>query len=329
MTDVSSLSDAVTALASTFTGQLLRPGDAGYDEARKVHNGLIDKRPALIARCRGLADIADAVKMARDRKLEVAVRGGGHNVAGRATIDGGLMIDLSLMKGIHVDPKARTARAQGGLTWNEFNRETQLHGLATTGGVVSTTGIAGLTLGGGLGWLMGKHALALDSLLSVDLVLADGRILTASKDDNADLFWALRGGGGNFGVAPSFAYRLPPTGPIVTGGLSGCKRYSKEAATPKLPPPPRSAQNRSALSSLLAVRILPSARTRSTERRLSRARACLPMSQPRPPPSVRPAMPVVETTPPVVARPWSCVSRLNSFHVRPPCARAVRAFGST
>ena len=219
MTDVSSLSDAVTALAGTFTGQLLRPGDAGYDEARKVHNGLIDKRPALIARCRGLADIADAVKMARDRKLEVAVRGGGHNVAGRATIDGGLMIDLSLMKGIHVDPKARTARAQGGLTWNEFNRETQLHGLATTGGVVSTTGIAGLTLGGGLGWLMGKHALALDSLLSVDLVLADGRILTASKDDNADLFWALRGGGGNFGVAASFEYRLHPVGPIVTGGL--------------------------------------------------------------------------------------------------------------
>jgi len=219
MTDVSALSEAVTALASTFTGQLLRPGDAGYDEARKVHNGLIDKRPALIARCRGLADIADAVKMARDRKLEVAVRGGGHNVAGRATIDGGLMIDLSLMKGIHVDPKARTARAQGGLTWNEFNRETQLHGLATTGGVVSTTGIAGLTLGGGLGWLMGKHALALDSLLSVDLVLADGRILTASKDDNADLFWALRGGGGNFGVAASFEYRLHPIGPIVTGGL--------------------------------------------------------------------------------------------------------------
>jgi FAD/FMN-containing dehydrogenase len=219
MTDVTSLSGAVTMLATTFTGQLLRPGEAGYDEARKVHNGLIDKRPALIARCRGVADIVDAVKVARDRKLEVAVRGGGHNVAGRATIDGGLMIDLSLMKGIHVDPKGRTARAQGGLTWNEFNRETQLHGLATTGGVVSTTGIAGLTLGGGLGWLMGKHALALDNLLSVDLVLADGRSLTASKDDHADLFWALRGGGGNFGVATSLEYRLHPVGPIVTGGL--------------------------------------------------------------------------------------------------------------
>src|SRR5213593_4126010 len=206
-------------LAGRFSGQLLQPGDHEYDEARRVHNGLVDKRPALMARCRGTADIVEAVNLARALRLEVAIRGGGHNVAGRATIDGGLMIDLSPMKGIHVDPKARTARAQGGLTWNEFNRETQLHGLATTGGVVSTTGIAGLTLGGGLGWLMGKHALALDSLLSVDLVLADGRILTASQDDNADLFWALRGGGGNFGVAASFEYRLHPVGPIVTGGL--------------------------------------------------------------------------------------------------------------
>jgi FAD/FMN-containing dehydrogenase len=219
MASIHSLSEAVSTLAGTFTGQLLRPGDAGYDEARKVHNGLIDKRPALIACCRGLSDIVDAVKVARDQKLEVAVRGGGHNVAGRATIDGGLMIDLSLMKGIHVDPKARTARAQGGLTWNEFNRETQFHGLATTGGVVSTTGIAGLTLGGGLGWLMGKYALALDNLLSVDLVLADGTLLTASKEDNADLFWGLRGGGGNFGVAASLEYRVHEVGPIVTGGL--------------------------------------------------------------------------------------------------------------
>jgi len=219
MPNIPPLSEVVTTLAGTFTGQLLRGGDAGYEEARKVHNGLIDKRPALIARCRGVADIVDAVKVARDRKLEVAIRGGGHNVAGRATIDGGVMIDLSLMKGIHVDPKTRSARAQGGLTWNEFNRETQLHGLATTGGVVSTTGIAGLTLGGGLGWLMGKHALALDNLLSVDLVLADGRILTARKDENTDLFWALRGGGGNFGVAASLEYRLHPIGPIVTGGL--------------------------------------------------------------------------------------------------------------
>jgi hypothetical protein len=219
MASASSLAGAVTELAKTFTGQLLQPTDPTYEDVRKVHNGLVDKRPALITRCRGSADIVDAVNLARTLNLEVAVRGGGHSVAGRATIDDGVMIDLSLMKGIHVDPKARTARAQGGLTWNEFNRETQLHGLATTGGVVSTTGIAGLTLGGGLGWLMGKHGLALDNLISVDLILADGRILTASMDDNADLFWALRGGGGNFGVAASFEYRLHPVGPIVTGGL--------------------------------------------------------------------------------------------------------------
>ncbi len=219
MTSASSLADAVTGLAKTFTGQLLQPTDPGYEDVRKVHNGLVDKRPALITRCRGVADIVEAVNLAHTLNLEVAVRGGGHNVAGRATVDGGLMLDLSLMKGIHVDPKTHTARAQGGLTWNEFNRETQLHGLATTGGVVSTTGIAGLTLGGGLGWLMGKHGLALDNLLSVDLVLADGRILIASKEQNADLFWAVRGGGGNFGVAASFEYRLHPVGPIVTGGL--------------------------------------------------------------------------------------------------------------
>ena len=180
MSGIASVAAAVGELSATFSGRLLQPTDGAYDEARRVHNGLINKRPALIAQRRGVADIVDAIQLARRLKFDVAVRGGGHNVAGRATIDGGVMIDLSQMKGIHVDPKARTARAQGGLTWNEFNRETQLHSLATTGGVVSTTGIGGLTLGGGLGWLMGKHALALDNLLSVDLVLADGRILTAN-----------------------------------------------------------------------------------------------------------------------------------------------------
>ncbi len=219
MTSAASLTDRVGELGNTFTGELLRPGEAGYEEARRVHNGLIDKRPALIARCRGIGDIADAVKLARELGLEIAVRGGGHNVAGRSTVESGLMIDLAAMTGMHVDPKARTARAQGGVTWSLFNRETQLHGLAATGGVISTTGVAGLTLGGGLGWLMGKHALALDSLASVDLVLADGRILSASKDDNSDLFWAVRGGGGNFGVAASFEYRLYPVGPTVTGGV--------------------------------------------------------------------------------------------------------------
>lgn len=219
MTDVSSLSVAVGELDVKFAGRLLPPTDVAYDEARRVHNGLIDKRPALIAQCRGMADIVDAVQLARRLQLEVAVRGGGHNVAGRATIDGGLLIDLSLMKGIHVDVKTRMARAEGGVTWGEFNRETQLHGLATTGGVVSTTGIAGLTLGGGIGWLMGKYGLALDNLRAVDLVTADGRVLRASADENADLFWAVRGGGGNFGIAASLEFRLHPVGPTVTGGL--------------------------------------------------------------------------------------------------------------
>jgi FAD/FMN-containing dehydrogenase len=215
----SALTDVVNKLGETFSGQLLQPGDAGYEEARKVHNGLVDKRPGLIARCRGTADVVDAVGLARSLGLEVAVRGGGHNVAGRATIDGGLMIDLAPMKGIHVDPVARTARAQGGVTWAEFNRETQLHGLAVTGGVVSSTGIAGLTLGGGLGWLMGKYGMALDNLRAVEVVTAEGKLLRASEEENADLFWAVRGGGGNFGIATSLEYRLHPVGPMVTAGL--------------------------------------------------------------------------------------------------------------
>jgi FAD/FMN-containing dehydrogenase len=219
MSATMSPADTAAELAKSFTGQVLRPADPGYEEARKVHNGLIDKRPAFIARCLGAADVVDALRVVRGGGLEVAVRGGGHNVAGRATTEGGLMVDLSLMKGIHLDPKARTARAQGGVTWREFNRETQLHGLATTGGVVSSTGIAGLTLGGGLGWLMGKYALALDNLISAEVVLADGRVVTASADQHPDLFWALRGGGGNFGVVTSFEYGLHPVGPIVTGGI--------------------------------------------------------------------------------------------------------------
>lgn len=220
MAVASAVVDAVAGLTGTFSGQILREADPGYDEARRVHNGLVDKRPALIARCHGAADVVDAVNLARTHGLEVSVRGGGHNVAGRAVTDGGLMIDLAPMKGIQVDPNARVARAQPGLNWAEFNRETQLHGLATTGGVVSTTGIAGLTLGGGLGWLMGRYGMAVDNLLSVQLVLADGRVVTADDGENPDLFWAVRGGGGNFGVAVSFEYRLHPLGPTVTGGLA-------------------------------------------------------------------------------------------------------------
>ena len=203
---IRSLSASVSELASTFAGELLQPQDPGYDLARRVHNGLIDKRPALIARCGGTADIVDAVKLAQEHGLEVAVRGGGHNVAGRCTTDSGLMIDLAAMTGIRVDQQSRTAHAQGGVTWGLFNRETQLHGLATTGGVISTTGIAGLSLGGGVGWLMSRHGLSIDNLLSVDLVLADCRAVTASAQENPDLFWAVRGGGGNFGVASSFEY---------------------------------------------------------------------------------------------------------------------------
>src|SRR5204862_3376732 len=180
---------------------------------------LIDKRPALIARCLGVADVIDAVGLARNLGLEIAVRGGAHTVAGKAAVEGGLMIDLSPMKGIHVDPKSRAVRAQGGATWGELNRETQLHGLAVTGGVVSTTGIAGLTLGGGLGWLMGKYGLALDNLRAVELVTADGKVLQANKQEQSDLFWALRGGGGNFRVATSFEYELHPVGPVVGGPI--------------------------------------------------------------------------------------------------------------
>ena len=214
-----SVSGALEQLTTIFTGRLLQPSDAGYDESRRVHNGLIDKRPALIARCHGTADVADAVKLARSMALEIAVRGGGHNVGGRGTIDGGLMIDLSPMKGIHVDPSKRTARAQGGVLWKEFNRETQVHGLATTGGVVGTTGIGGLTLGGGLGWLMPKYGLALDNLRSAEMVLADGSVVRAAADENPDLFWAIRGGGGNFGIAASLEYALHPVGPTIAGGL--------------------------------------------------------------------------------------------------------------
>jgi len=216
---MSSIAEAIALAAPTFTGQLLQPTDHAYDERRRVHNGLIDKRPAVIASCRGIADVVDAVQLAHTLGLEVSVRGGGHNVAGRATIDKGLMIDLSPMKGIYVDPPGCTVRAQGGVLWRELNRETQLHGLATTGGVVGSTGIAGLTLGGGLGWLMPKYGLALDNLQAADMVMADGGVVRASPAENPDLFWAIRGGGGNFGIAASLEYSLHQVGPMVTGGV--------------------------------------------------------------------------------------------------------------
>jgi FAD/FMN-containing dehydrogenase len=212
-----SVMSAVSDFATRFTGQLLQPTDSAYEDARKVHNGLVDKRPALILRCRGVADVVEAVNLARSLNLEVAVRGGGHNVAGRATVDGGVMIDLSLMKGVYVDPKARTVRAMGGATWGEYNRETQVHELASTGGVISTTGVGGLTLGGGWGYLHDQHGLAIDNLRSAQLVLADGRIVTASADDNEDLFWAVRGGGGNFGIATSLEFNVHSVGSVIGG----------------------------------------------------------------------------------------------------------------
>ena len=208
---------AVAAFQASLRGELLHASAPGYDDARKVWNGMIDKRPALIARCVGVADVIAAVNFARTNDILVSVRGGGHNITGNAVCDGGLMIDLSRMKSVRVDPVQRRARAEAGLTWGEYNRETQAFGLASTGGVVSTTGIAGLTLGGGLGWLMGKHGLSCDNLLSVDMVTADGRLLTASASEHPDLFWGLRGGGGNFGVVTSFEYQLHPVGPVLAG----------------------------------------------------------------------------------------------------------------
>ena len=206
-------------LRTQIAGAVLLPSDAAYDEARRVHNGLIDRRPALVVRCHGTADVQAALRYGRERGLEIAVRGGGHNVAGNAVCDGGLVIDLSAMRGVHVDARARRARAQGGATWGDYNRETQLHGLASTGGVVSTTGVGGLTLGGGLGWLMGKHGMAVDSLRAVEIVTASGEVVRASADEHPDLFWAVRGGGGNFGVATWLEYELYPVGPTVIGGL--------------------------------------------------------------------------------------------------------------
>ena len=209
--------ETVAAFKATLRGALLRPGDNGYDAARTLWNAMINKRPALIARCAGVADVINAVNFARTHDLLVAVRGGGHNVAGNAVCDGGLMIDLSPMKSVHVDPVRRTARAEPGVIWREFDHETQAFGLATTGGVIPTTGIAGLTLGGGIGWLMGQHGLSCDNLLSVDIVTADGRLLQASAAENPDLFWGVRGGGGNFGIVTSFEYQLHTVGQVLGG----------------------------------------------------------------------------------------------------------------
>jgi hypothetical protein len=216
------IADAVVEeFKAGLRGRALRPGDDGYEEARRIWNGMFDRRPALIARCAGAADVVRSVNLARQHRVPLAVRGGGHSFPGHSVCDGGLVIDLSTMKGIRVDPEARIARAEGGVKWGEFDAETQAFGLATTGGTVSDTGIAGLTLGGGLGWLSSRHGLTVDNLVSADVVLADGRLVTASATQHADLFWGLRGGSGNFGVVTSFEYRLHPVGPVVVGGMIG------------------------------------------------------------------------------------------------------------
>jgi FAD/FMN-containing dehydrogenase len=209
---------SIAELSAAMRGRLVRPSDADYDQAREIWNGAHDRYPSLVAQCAGVSDVLRALEFARSEELTVAVRSGGHSIPGYSSVDGGLVIDLSPMQGIRVDPVRRTARAEAGVTWGSFDHETQAFGLATTGGLVSTTGIAGLTLGGGIGWLMRKHGLAADNLIAADVVTADGRLVQASKDDNADLLWGLRGGGGNFGVVTSLEYQLHEVGPLVTGG---------------------------------------------------------------------------------------------------------------
>ena len=210
-------SSSVEQLKVRFRGELIVPGDEQYDAARAVFNVAIDRRPALIARCGGPDDVIQAVNFARNENLLVAVRGTGHNVAGFAVCDDGLVIDLSRMKDIAIDPPARTVRVEGGCNWGEVNDALQPHGLAATGGFVSITGVSGLTLGGGLGWLVRKYGLALDNLLSAEVVLANGRLVTASAQENDDLFWAIRGGGGNFGVVTSFNFQVHPVGTVLAG----------------------------------------------------------------------------------------------------------------
>ncbi len=207
----------IEAFGESLQGELLQPGAPGYDDARQVWNGMIDRRPALIARCTNAGDVIAAVNFGREQGLLISVRGGGHNVAGTAVCDDGLMIDLAPMKRIEVDPDARTVRAQPGVLWSELDAATQAYGLATPGGIVGSTGIAGFTLGGGIGWLSFKHGYACDNLIAADVVTAAGQLLRASDEENADLFWAIRGGGGNFGIVTSFEYRLHPLAEVLAG----------------------------------------------------------------------------------------------------------------
>lgn len=236
------VASAIHQLKFRFRGELLAPGDQGYDAARGVFNAMIDRRPALIARCANAADVLEAVSLGREQTLLVSVRCTGHNIGGYAVCDDGLVIDLSRMKVITVDPATRTVRVEAGCNWGEVNDALQPHGLAATGGFVSVTGVSGLTLGGGLGWLVRKHGLALDNLLSAEVVLADGRLVTASASEHDDLFWAIRGGGGNFGIVTSFEFQAHPVGTVLAGivlhpaaGAAGALRRWRdfEASSPE------------------------------------------------------------------------------------------------
>lgn len=215
--DLNIAEETIQQFRAGLRGELILPDDEGYDTARLIWNAMIEKYPAMIVRCVGVSDVINSVKFARANNVPISVRGGGHNIAGNALCDGGLVIDMSSTKSIRVDPVAKTARAEPGLTWAEFDHETQAFGLATTGGVVGSTGIAGLTLGGGVGWLHAVHGLTIDNLLSADVVLADGSFVRASASENEDLFWALRGGGGNFGIVTSFEYQLHPVSHVLAG----------------------------------------------------------------------------------------------------------------
>jgi FAD/FMN-containing dehydrogenase len=219
---------ALSKLKESFRGQLVRPRDPDYGECRQIWNGSIDRSPALIARCAGVADVIAAVRFARESGLVVAVRSGGHSFPGQSVCDGGVVIDLGLMKGIRVDPVQRTARAQAGVLLGELDRETQAFGLAVPAGIVTHTGLSGLTLGGGIGWLMRKYGLTIDQLLAVDLITADGDFVRASETENPDLFWGVRGGGGNFGVVTSLEFRLHPVGPILGGMVLHLRQHAPE-----------------------------------------------------------------------------------------------------
>src|SRR5438874_5037234 len=280
---------ALAELQAGFRGQIVGRDDPSYDEHRRIWNGSIDRRPALIARCAGAADVMAAVRFGRRTGLAVAVRSGGHSFPGMSTCDDGLVIDTSLMKGVRVGPETRRVRAQAGVLLGELDRETQAFGLAVPAGIVTHTGVAGLTLGGGIGWLQRKHGLTIDQLTSVDLITADGEFVKCSQRENPDLFWGVRGGG----------------------------------------PPPLTPQNRSGFSRWLHFTNSPSAVMRSTEVSWSIVSPCLRCSQPMPPPSVSPATPVCVTIPAGTASPNACVSRSSSPRSTPACTRTVRRPGST